>query len=54
MVSKKMQCRAYEGDVDVEVARLGRSTENASVESLNGRFLAECLNSTWNLSLADA
>jgi putative transposase len=32
----------------------GKPTQNGFVESLNGRFRAECLNAHWFLTLADA
>ena len=32
----------------------GKPTQNAFIESFNGRFRAECLNAHWFLSLADA
>jgi len=31
-----------------------RSTDNALIESFNGRLRAECLNENWFLSLEDA
>lgn len=34
--------------------RGGKLTDNAFIESFNGRFRAECLNAHWFLSLADA
>ncbi len=34
--------------------RPGKPTDNAGVESFNGRLCQECLNATWFLSLADA
>jgi len=35
-------------------SRSGKPTDNAFIEAFNGRFRAECLNTHWFLSLADA
>ncbi|VTZ27926.1 conserved hypothetical protein [Methylocella tundrae] len=32
----------------------GKPTDNAFIESFNGKFRAECLNAHWFMSLADA
>lgn len=32
----------------------GKPTDNAFIESLNGKFRAECLNAHWFMNLADA
>ena len=53
-ISKAMDRWAYENGVELDFSRPGRPTDNAQVESFNGRFRAECLNSHWFLSLADA
>ena len=45
---------AYEYGVELDFSRPGKPTDNAKVESFNGRFRAECLNAHWFLSLADA
>ena len=45
---------AYENGVTLDFSRPGKPTDNAFVESLNGRFRDECLNTHWFLSLADA
>jgi putative transposase len=53
-ISKAMDRWAYEGRVELDFSRPGKPTDNAKIESFNGRFRAECLNAHWFLSLADA
>jgi len=53
-ISKAMDRWAYEYGVELDFSRPGKPTDNAKVESFNGRFRAECLNAHWFLSLADA
>jgi len=53
-ISKAMDRWAYEHGVELDFSRPGKPTDNARVESFNGRFRAECLNAHWFLSLADA
>lgn len=38
---------AYEQGVTLDFSRLGKPTDNAFVESFNGKFRAECLNTHW-------
>ena len=38
----------------LDFSRLGKPTDNAFVESFNGRLRDECLNPHWFLSLEDA
>ncbi len=38
----------------LDFSRPGKPTDNAFVESFNGRVRAECLNANWFLSLEDA
>jgi len=45
---------AYEHGVELDFSRPGKPTDNAKVESFNGRFREECLNAHWFLSLEDA
>jgi transposase InsO family protein len=40
--------------VKVHFIRPGKPTENAFVESFNGRFRDECLNENWFTNLLDA
>jgi hypothetical protein len=39
---------------ELDFSRPGKPTDNAKVESFNGRFRQECLNAHWFLSLDDA
>ncbi len=45
---------AYEHKVKLDFIRPGKPTENAHIESFNGKFRDECLNENWFLSLNDA
>ena len=38
----------------VLLSRPGKPTDNAFIESFNGKFRAECLNAHWFMSLDDA
>ena len=40
--------------VELDFSRPGKPTDNAYIESFNGRFRQECLNENWFLSLEDA
>jgi putative transposase len=53
-ISKALDRWAYETGVTLDFLRPGKPTDNAFVESFNGRFRDECLNTRWFLSLADA
>lgn len=53
-ISKALDRWAYENRVTLDFSRPGKPTDNAFVESFNGRFRAECLDIHWFLSLADA
>ena len=45
---------AYEHGVTLDYSRPGRPTDNPFIESFNGSFRDECLNTHWFLSLDDA
>ena len=45
---------AYENKVVLDFSRPGRPKDNAYIESFNGSFRDECLNTHWFLSLDDA
>lgn len=51
---KVMDRWAYENGVELDFSRRGTPTDNALVESFNGRPRQECLNEHWFLSLRDA
>ena len=53
-ISKAMDRWAYDNGVELDFSRPGRPTDNAKVESFNGRLREECLNAHWFLSLDDA
>ena len=45
---------AYEKGVILDFSRPGKPMNNGYIESFNGRFREECLNTNWFLSLMDA
>jgi len=49
-----MDQRAYSNHVEIDFNRRGKPTDNAIVESFNGRFREGCLNTHWFHSLDDA
>ena len=53
-ISRNLDLWACQRDVTLDVSRPGKPADNAFIESLNGKFRAECLNATWFLSLEDA
>jgi putative transposase len=53
-VSKSLDWWAYFNGVELDFSRPGKPTDNAFIESFNGRLRAECLNENWFLSLEDA
>jgi putative transposase len=53
-ISKVLDKWAYEHGVALDFSRPGKPTDNAYIESFNGRFREECLNANWFLSLEDA
>jgi len=52
-ISKELDLWAYARGVKLEFSRPGKPTDNAFIESFNGRFREECLNQNWFLSLED-
>jgi len=52
--SKVLDQWAYSNGVELDFTRPGKPTDNAFIESFNGRVRQECLNENWFLSLADA
>ena len=52
--SKVLDQWAYANGVELDFTRPGKPTDNAFIESFNGRVRQECLNENWFLSLVDA
>jgi putative transposase len=53
-MSKDFDRWAYENKVILDYSRPGKPTDNPYIESFNGSFRDECLNTNWFLSLDDA
>jgi putative transposase len=53
-ISKALDRWAYERGVKLHFIQPGKPTQNAFVESFNGKFRDECLDEHWFVSLADA
>jgi len=53
-ISKALDRWAYENNVTLDFSRPGKPTDNPFIESFNGSFRDECLNTNWFLSLEDA
>jgi putative transposase len=53
-ISRDLDLWAYQNDVTLDFSRPDKPTDNAFIESFNGRLRAECLNTHWFLTLADA
>ena len=53
-VSRDLDLWAYAHDVTLDFSRPGKPTDNAFIESFNGKLRAECLNAHWFMCLADA
>jgi putative transposase len=53
-VSRDLDLRAYQRGVTLDFSPPGKPTDNAFIESLNGKFRAECLNAPWFMCLDDA
>jgi len=53
-ISRDLDLWAYRHDVTLDFSRPGKPTDNAFIEAFNGRLRAECLNTHWFLSFADA
>ena len=52
--SQAMDLWAYQNGVKIDFSRPGKPTDNAFVESFNGTFRAECLNTCWFATLLEA
>ena len=53
-VSRDLDLWGYQRGVTLDFSRPGKPTDNAAIESFNGRFRDECLNVHWFESLEDA
>lgn len=53
-ISRDLDLWAYQKDVVLDFSRPGKPTDNAFIESFNGKLRAECLNAHWFMSLDDA
>ena len=51
---KAMDQWAYERRIELRLVEAGKPTQNAYVESFNGKFRDECLNEHWFRSLTEA
>jgi putative transposase len=54
LTSKRMQLWSEEHDVELHFIQPGKPTQNAFIESFNGRVRTEFLNARWFHSIADA
>ena len=52
--SHAMDLWAYQNETKIDFPRSGKPTDNAFVESFNGTFRSECLNTHWFLDLKEA
>jgi putative transposase len=53
-VSRSLDWWAYWNGVELDFSRPGTPTDNAIIESFNGRLRQECINQHWFLSLEEA
>jgi putative transposase len=53
-ISKELDLWAFMHEVTLDFSRPGKPTDNAFIESFNGKFRGECLNTNWFLSLDEA
>ncbi len=53
-ISRDLDFWAYQKDVILDFSRPGKPTDIAFIESFNGKFRAECLDTHWLMSLDDA
>ncbi|NOT73035.1 MAG: transposase [Hyphomicrobium sp.] len=52
--SRNLDLWAYQRGVTLDFSRAGKPTDNAFIESFNGKFRSECLNAHWFMCLAHA
>lgn len=53
-ISRRLERWAYENKVELFFIQPGKPTQNAFIESFNGKFRDECLNVHWFSDLDDA
>lgn len=53
-ISKALDAWSYFNKVQLDYSRPGTPTDNAYIESFNGSFRDECLNTNWFMSMNDA
>lgn len=53
-ISRDLDLWAYQKGVTLDFSRPGRPTDNAYIESFNGKLRAERMKAHWFMSLADA
>ena len=53
-ISRDLDLWAYQRGVVLDFSRPGKPTDNGFIESFNGKFRAECLNTHWFMNLDDA
>lgn len=53
-ISRSLDLWAYWNGVELDFSRPGKPTDNAFIESFNGKFREECLNEHWFFSLDEA
>ena len=51
--SQVLDLWAYQSGVKIDFSRTGNPTDNGHIESFNGTFRDECLNTHWFTTLAD-
>ena len=53
-ISRDLDLWAYANNVTLDFSRPGKPTDNSFIESFNGKFRSECLNTHWFMNLDDA
>lgn len=53
-ISRDLDLWAYQKGVELDFSRPGKPTDNAFIESFNGKFRSECHHAHWFLTLDDA
>lgn len=53
-ISQNLDIWAYQNKVELKFIQPGKPTQNAYIESFNGKFRDECLNQHWFLNLDEA